>query len=84
VFIFVAVNAEVLPVGAISRVIPAIAVFVVHRQEVPVLIGKFPAALGADEAVNLQGAFPVITAWRFHFGGIPFNELMQKRSRALS
>ena len=52
VFVFVAVNAEVLPVGAVGRVVAAVAVFVVHREQVPVFMGKFPAALGANHPMD--------------------------------
>lgn len=52
VLVIVAIDAEVLPVGAILGIIPGIAVLVVHRQLLPVFLGEFPAAFGADHAVN--------------------------------
>jgi len=36
VFVVVAIHTEVLPVGAVKRVVPAIAVFMVHGEEIPV------------------------------------------------
>ena len=60
VFVVVAIHTEVLPVGAVRRVVPAIAVFMVHGEEIPVFYFKLPPALGTDETVYLQGLFPVI------------------------
>ena len=68
VLIFVAVNAEILPIGAVGGIVKGIAVLVVHRQQLPVFLGEFPAALGADHPVDFQGAFPVITGWGYQTG----------------
>ena len=48
------IDTEVLPVGAVRRVVAAIAVFMVHGEELPVLKIKFPPAFGANETVYLQ------------------------------
>jgi hypothetical protein len=64
--VFVAIDAEVLPVGAIRGIILGIPILVVHRQQLAVFMSKFPPALGADHPVNLQGALPVVTGWEFH------------------
>jgi hypothetical protein len=54
VLVFVAVDAEILPVGAVRGVIPGIPVLVVHRQKLPVAMGKFPPAFGANQPVDSQ------------------------------
>ena len=59
VLIFVTVYAEVLPVGAVGRVVLFVAVFMVHGKQVAVFQIELPAALGAYEPVYLQGTFPV-------------------------
>ncbi len=59
VLIIVAIDAEVLPVRAVRRVVVGVPVFVVHGQEVPVLEVELTTALRTDEAVNLQGLLPV-------------------------
>jgi hypothetical protein len=61
VLIFVAVDAEVFPVGAVRRIIPGIAVLVMHRQQLPIPISEFPATLGANHPVNLQRPLPIVT-----------------------
>jgi len=53
VLVLVAIQAEIFPVGAIRRIILGIAVLVMHRQLMPVFMGKFPAAFGANHAVDL-------------------------------
>jgi hypothetical protein len=59
-FVVMTINTEVFPVGAVKGVVAAIAVFMMHSEEIPVPCFKLPPALGADEAVYLQGLFPVI------------------------
>ena len=54
------INTQVLPVGAICRVIPVIPVFMVYRKKIPVLGIELSPAFGADQAVDLQGLVPVI------------------------
>jgi hypothetical protein len=66
VFILMAIDAEIFPVGAVGGIIAGVPVLVVHGQQLPVPLGEFPAALGADQAVNLQGAFPIVALWIFH------------------
>ena len=53
-FIRVAVNAEIFPVGAIRGIIAGISILMVYRQEMSILVIKLPGTFGADEAVNLQ------------------------------
>jgi len=55
-----AIDAEVLPVGAVRRIVLAVAVFMMHCEEVPVFGIKLPPAFGAYQAVDFQGLFPVI------------------------
>jgi hypothetical protein len=59
VLVFVAVEAEILPVGAVRGIIPGIPILVVHRKLVPVFVRKLPLALGADHPVDFQGLLPV-------------------------
>lgn len=50
----VAVHAQEFPVAAVGRIIIMVAVFVVHRQLVQFLAGKFPAAPGAYPGQDLE------------------------------
>lgn len=54
------IDAEVLPVGAVRRIVPVVAVFMMHCEEVPVFEIELPPAFGAYQAVALQGLLPVI------------------------
>jgi hypothetical protein len=65
VLILVAIQAKIFPVGAVRRIIPGIAVLVVHREQLPVFMVKFSPTFGADHPVYLEGALPVV-AFRFH------------------
>lgn len=67
VFVIVAVNAEIFPVGSIRGIIQVISVFVVDGQEMSRFFVEFPSTFGADEAVNLEGAFSIVTPWRLGF-----------------
>jgi hypothetical protein len=67
VFVIVAVNTEVLPVGSVGRIIQVISIFVVDRQEMPRVFIELPPAFGADQAMYLEGAFPIITLRRRGF-----------------
>ena len=58
--VVMAVNTEILPVGAVRWVVAAIAVFMVHSKEIPVFGFKLSPAFGADQAMDFQGLFPVI------------------------
>lgn len=62
VFIIMAIYAKVFPVRAVRGIVSAVAVFVVHGQQVPCFLIKFSSALGAYEPVDLKGAFPVISS----------------------
>ena len=53
-FVVVAVDAQILPIGSIGRIVQVIAVFVVDSQKMPGLFIKFSAAFGADEAMDLE------------------------------
>jgi hypothetical protein len=46
--VVVAINAEVLPVRAISWVVPAVPVFMVYSKKIPVFEVKLSPAFGAD------------------------------------
>jgi hypothetical protein len=65
VLILVAIQAKIFPVGAVRRIVPGIAVLVVHREQLPVFMVKFSPTFGADHPVYLEGALPVV-AFRFH------------------
>ena len=65
--IVVAVNAQVLPVRSIGRVVQVISVFVVYRQQMPGLFVKFSAALGTDQTMDLERSFSIITPRRLGF-----------------
>jgi hypothetical protein len=54
VFLIMAVDAEVFPVGAVGRIVVVVAVFVVNGEEVPVRIIKFTCTLGADKTVDAE------------------------------
>lgn len=60
VLVLVAIHAEVLPVGAVGRIVRVITVLMMHCQKVSVAIREIPAALGADEPVDFEGAFTVV------------------------
>jgi len=61
VLVVMTINAQILPVGAVRGIVHAIAVFVVYREEIPVPEFKLSPALGADETMDPQGLFPVIS-----------------------
>jgi len=44
-----------------------ISIFMVDGQEIPGLFIKFSPALGADQAMDFEGAFSIITPWRIRF-----------------
>jgi hypothetical protein len=50
----VAVQAQEFPVAAVGRIVVVVAIFVVHRQLVQFLAGKFPAAPGADPRQDFE------------------------------
>jgi len=55
-----AVYAEVLPVSAVGGVVLMISVSMMHRQKMTVRGVEFPAAAGADQAVDGQRTFAII------------------------
>lgn len=59
VFIFMAVNTEILPVASIGRIVVVISVPVVNRQQMSVGRIKGPAALGTDQSMDGQRSFPI-------------------------
>ena len=63
-FILVTVDTEIFPVGAIRRIVQVVSVLVMNRQKVSVLVVKLSTALPADQAVNLERTFPVVTVGR--------------------
>jgi hypothetical protein len=66
-FILVAVNTKVFPVGSIRGIVPVISIFVVYGQEMPVFVSKLPPAFGTDEPVNPERTFSVIAVSGFAF-----------------
>jgi hypothetical protein len=67
VFVIVAVNTEVFPVGPVGRIIQVISIFVVDGQEMPRLFIVLSATFGADKPVYFEGALPIITLRRRGF-----------------
>ena len=57
--VFVAVDAQQLPVAAVGRIIFVIAVLVVHGQELNTCSGEFARSAGADPGKNLQRPRPI-------------------------
>ena len=55
-----AIDAEVFPVGAVRRIVPVVAVFMMHCEEAPVFEIELPPAFGAYQAVALQGLLSVV------------------------
>jgi hypothetical protein len=60
VLVVVAIDAEVLPIGTIGRIVEMVSILVVHGQQLPVLGLKLPSTFRADESMNLERTFPVI------------------------
>src|SRR6266567_1541148 len=60
VLVVVAVGAEVLPVAPVGRIVVVVAVPVVDGEELEVVLIELPAALGADPAMELERALPVV------------------------
>jgi hypothetical protein len=54
------INTEVLPVRAVRWVVPAIPVFMVYSEKLPILEIKLSPAFGANKAVDFQGLLSVI------------------------
>ncbi|MDP3111449.1 MAG: hypothetical protein Q8M71_05040 [Thermodesulfovibrionales bacterium] len=54
------IDAEVFPVGAVRRIVPVVAVFMMHCEEAPVFGIELSPAFGAYKAVGLQGLLSVI------------------------
>ena len=53
-FVVMAINAEVLPVAAIRRVVVMIMILVVHREFIEVLCTELTAAASTNPGVNLK------------------------------
>ena len=53
-FVVVAINAEVLPVAAIRRVVVMIMILVVHREFMEILCVELAPTACADPGVNLK------------------------------
>jgi hypothetical protein len=60
VLVFMTIDAEVLPVRAISRIIKAIPILMMHSKQSPVFRIKFSSAFRADQTVYSERLFPVI------------------------
>src|SRR5579862_3744978 len=59
VLVLVAVDAEILPVAAVGRIVAVIAVFVMHGQQVEGTRVELSGAFRTDLAVQSEGAFAV-------------------------
>ena len=59
-FVVMAMNAQILPVAAIGRIIIVIAVLVMNGQQIQGGRIKLTATLGADWPVDLQRPGPVV------------------------
>ena len=53
-FVIVAVNAKVLPVATIRRIVVMIMILVMHREFVEILCTELAAAASANPRVNLK------------------------------
>lgn len=60
VLVVMTINTEILPVGAVGRVVIMIPVLMVHGKKIPVFEIEFSPAFGADQAMDFQGLFSVI------------------------
>jgi hypothetical protein len=60
VLVVMAVDAEIFPVAAVGGIVVVVAVFVVYGQQVQIVRLELAAALGADPAMQFQGAFPIV------------------------
>jgi len=60
VLVVMAIGTEVLPVGAVRRIVLVVAVFMMHCEEAPVFEIELPPAFSAYQAVDFQGLLPVI------------------------
>ncbi len=65
VLVFMTINTEVLPVGAVRRVVQMVSILVVNGQKMPVLIIEFSSTPATNEAVDLEGSLAVITVCGF-------------------
>jgi hypothetical protein len=54
VFIVVAVEAKVLPIAPVRRVVLVVVILMVHGKEVKIMAVEFPAAPGTDPGMNSQ------------------------------
>jgi len=57
--IIMAIDAKVFPVGTVGRIIPAVAIFMVHGKKVFIFIVKLSGALGTYEPVKFEGCLTV-------------------------
>ena len=62
--VVMAIDAQILPVRPIPRIVPVVAILVVHGKEVEIVLFELTPAFGAYPPVQLQGIHPVI----FHVG----------------
>src|SRR6185369_13459926 len=58
--IIVAMAAEVLPVGAVRRIVVVVPVTVMDSQEMSIRLIELPGASGADESVHAKGFLAVV------------------------
>ncbi len=58
-FIIVAIDAEVFPVGAVGRIVVVVAVFMMDGEQMFVVFVKLPGAFRADQTMNLQRLFAI-------------------------
>src|SRR6185369_2458017 len=59
-YVIVAMAAEVLPVGAVRRIIMMVAVLVMDSEKMSGRLVELAGAAGADQAVHLQGLLAVV------------------------
>jgi len=62
-----AIHTKIFPIAAIRGIVVVITVLVVDGQKMQIFQLEFPATLGANPAVQLQGAFSIV------FAGILFS-----------
>jgi hypothetical protein len=54
VLVVVAIDAQILPVAPVCRIIVMVVIFVVNSKKMEVLVGEFPSATGAHPGMNTQ------------------------------
>lgn len=59
-FVFMAMDAEIFPVGAVRRIVPVVAIFMMDCEKMLVFEIEFSPAFGAYQSVDFQRLLSVI------------------------